>query len=327
MLLVSVPCPEAVLSPGMLHVMHNLTETMNDELTHFKKWLPGLKCLATLLGKPHLRRRFIATCLQGRHEPLAATFSRNAPTITSWRWNSIAMVLRYLMPLREPLRACWHETSFARRSVAVSVGEQNKLEIRLVTSTIQSDHWWAYGAMLLALNGWAATISSWCEGCPCHHWLRSQVLESQVPMPEGAVERFMQIRNQVLLGVALLGCDGPDMICPMAGRRAVEVACGHFEKELVRLTDSWRVSFLPACAALSEEDFMLTVREFHVGASHMQSTIQQKLQCWKVLPWKLCALGAKDELEACEAAKQCIDVFDRRRHMYMRNTCTPEARH
>jgi hypothetical protein len=96
----------AIISGGILHVVHNLSWKMDSCLSGFKQYLDSLKAVVCLLHEKFHREVFIEKCVKGTPFDHARNgLQRAIPTTTEWRWNSVIDVLDALMPLRTLLRA------------------------------------------------------------------------------------------------------------------------------------------------------------------------------------------------------------------------------
>ena len=303
--------PHALVSPGILHIVNNMADSMTQALPHFADWLPGFKAVAHLLGTGHLRKRFVATCLVGRFTDLQSLFAKNLASITKWRWSTIVNVVSELLPLKAALIAAWDPQKFLMQSAqegGVEGRGPGHLETALITSSIRDKKWWVYTHMVFMLHKWADTVGKWAEGCACHFWLRSGKNSDGQDMPAHSRELLLSATRTLVPPYDV--SDGPDFQCPLAGRRGVELACGELNSHLRSVTSNFLAELLPLCMELSEPDADHILSDYRVGAAHMELTIQQKLFCWTTLPWKLCGLGAPAEGTARRIAAECLREFD-----------------
>eukprot|EP00971_Amphidinium_carterae_P349316 6490959-Amphidinium_carterae.1 len=103
--------------------------------------------------------------------------------------------------------------------------------------------------------------------------------------------------------------------CPLAGRRAPELAAGHHE-ELFRQESPVTLPAVfaqhqPAIApTVSAAEWADVCEDYAVGLTHLASVSTQKLHYWKVLPWKLCAMALPSETAGREAASQCVHMYE-----------------
>ena len=97
-----------------------------------------------------------------------------------------------------------------------------------------------------------------------------------------------------LLGLSASdGGDGFGFLCPLAGRRAPELACGaardHFQEAVANQTNQIRQAGVDM--EMDMEDIQEVLEDVSHATAAMQAYVAQKLQCWDVLPWKLCGWG------------------------------------
>ena len=135
-------------------------------------------------------------------------------------------MLTQLLPMKEAVQVAWDARCFA---LGGNFAPNDRLNVELLTSTIQSGRWWALSHMMHALNSWADGVASWCEGCQCHYWLHG-FHEAGRPVANNAHVRFAQ----ALAALPIQASDGATFACPLRGRRAVELACGRFLRKSSR---------------------------------------------------------------------------------------------
>ena len=80
-----------VCIPGLLHIISNMTQEVDKQMTYFSTWLDGLRAILMLLSIADHRRRFIAQCVRKSRLPdhtkqsVEAQFSKDLPSIVDWR--------------------------------------------------------------------------------------------------------------------------------------------------------------------------------------------------------------------------------------------------
>lgn len=105
----------AIVSGGILHVIHNLSWKMDRCLAGFSQYLDNLKAVVTLLHEKYYREYFIEKCVRGTlFDHPRNGLKRGIPSTTEWRWNSIILVLDVLMPLRTLLCATFSAAKMNR---------------------------------------------------------------------------------------------------------------------------------------------------------------------------------------------------------------------
>ena len=106
--------PNAVLSPGILHINDNMCQEINKMLLWWVFFFTGFKALAHLLHHDHLRQRFVGTCILGiAHAWMKDFFKSGVPNPALWRWGSIVATLKKILPLKAALRRTWNERLFS----------------------------------------------------------------------------------------------------------------------------------------------------------------------------------------------------------------------
>lgn len=307
--------PQALLSPGMAHIFNNLVLDVDTALPWYPKWLEGFRCLVHLLHTDHLRQRFVAKCVLGTPFAVAAhRFERGVPSSAKWRWGTVVNVLDRVLPLRHVLQATWNPTRFlgehftAQRpdSHDAADAQHSLLDTRQLTETIRSNMWWSYSEMLQLVNTVSSQLLSWVEGCSCHGWLQKQHNTRQITSTAKQLDLHRAVLN-LPPGVGDGSAFGP---CPMAGKRAPELARGFLQTEFAALCETLHLQVLHSCAGLSDAEVQTVLSEFEQGKTHMAATLQQKTQFWQRLPWRLAALADSDETRAQQLARQILQEFD-----------------
>lgn len=317
------PLRHALLMPGALHVIDNMEHSMDKHLQNWDWFIEGLSALTNLLGNKHTRERFLAMCIRSvpefkHHEPL---FRTNTTTTVKWRWGSVCQVLGDILRLRGGLVEAWSPQRYMQgfkvtAQAAVGEGQQqpgdnDPLDLELLTRTVQSARWWTYAFMLQVLHGIAKGLRQWMEGCYCHGWLHPR--DDMTPEAEEL--------HRVLKGPGGMGFeyDGSNFQCPLSGLRAVELAIddggsvgvGHLAKVIRAICATKSALLLEPCAGLSNIDRAAIIDDFEVGTASMQHELVTKLRCWQTLTWKLGAICHHATGIAKRAARSLIAEFDR----------------
>ena len=305
--------PEALLSPGILHICHNMTKEIDASLKLWTNWLPGFKALAHLLHHDHLRQRLVAFCVKGTDfEWLEEKFNKGVPKPIEWRWGNVSAILPQIIDKKQALQAVWNPARFKGDGDELREGDADSLNIECLTNSIRSPRWWYYADMLLSLHTISDSFSSWAEGCECHGWL------NPLPSEPGMLRRrreFSFEAEQLRVARSMLGLcatdggDGDAFLCPMAGRRAADLACKAAQSHFQQSWQSQKQALLQKGLGLDMAEMQEVLADFAHGASAMQGYMCQKLQCWDVLPWKLAGIGNVDANLAMACAKSCLEDF------------------
>ena len=137
------------------------------------------------------------------------------------------------------------------------------LNVALLTATIRSKRWWAYGFMVRTLNGFSEGFAAWAEGCECHAWLHPTPSNRLAPgearfSPE--VLALESCRRQLRLprGVA----DGLHCRpCPLAGCKACDLASGAIDEHFEVLAACYNDTLLKATAGLQLADMGMVMAQ------------------------------------------------------------------
>lgn len=226
--------PRALCVAGTLRILHSLSWFRDEHLEEFPFWLAGAKHLITLLHFRHNRDKFLQLCLRGsKFEHVERLFQHQVPMITDWRcWGNIIHVIELLLPLKVALRRAFRANAFCGDRGGPDdalVGDaqppsaddfdrarQGKLDPPAIEQVIRDRFCWAYSHMLFALHNACEGLRVWSESCSCHGWIH------QLSARDG--RRFSELRR----AQGLLGEDGADFVCPMAGLRAQKFAAGEW---------------------------------------------------------------------------------------------------
>ena len=100
--------------------------------------------------------------------------------------------------------------------------------------------------------------------------------------------------------------------CPLAGKRAPELATGALIKAFDGIAAEAQQIVLHKCATgqLSPEDVGMVVADFSLGLERQKHTILVKTSHWREFPWRLCSLSHWDMTIARKEAANAIIDFD-----------------
>ena len=309
--------PRAISIPGLNHIINNLCSDCNKTLEGWDAWHSQFRTVVALLHHPHLRRRYVASCLQGtRHAYMQDFFKVGVEKFAEWRWGSTVSVLEKLLPLQKYLQPTWDPVRFnAQEHVGAEEAPESvreEADVSALTAAIRRNVFWGFGSMVLLLNSVSTRFASWAEGCPCHPFRRSKEQKDGVTSASD-VEFDASVALDCCakeLGLPVNG-DGKSFLpCPLAGLRAYDLASGAVEEQLSSVATMCKEELLLQVATLSEEETGQLLRDFERGKSHIIASLTNKLQNWKMLPWRLAALSDSDESRARAAAAACLSDFD-----------------
>lgn len=211
----------AVPVAGMQHVVFNMLAEVHTSMSHWDAFWQQLKLMERLLKWEHRRRRYVWSCVTGTlFANREALFERFSATLYDKRWHEVVKFCGALRPLLPILKATWDSQKFASgcapgdvdagQSALKATADEGGAEFdpQMVTAVLKDKLFPLYLALLLELEVLPEKLSSWAEGCSCHD--------------DVFVGRAFYARSQILHLHF-----GEQMPCPMAGKRAPELAAGN----------------------------------------------------------------------------------------------------
>ena len=294
--------PNALPIMGMQHCVHNLLKEAHTSLTGWSEFWQDLKNLESLLNWPFRRRRLIVTCI--RCSPLhhmEEAFSRFSQSLYEPRWHEVASFIAKLGPLLGPLRSVWDPQRFEQGGVDVDGGPLSSapagaaaFDPHALTRCLQSAKFAAYVVLVARLDQCPEELVSWAEACYCHECILQGLKQHQ--------------KHQVLKEhfAAVGGCS-----CPMAGKRAPELAAGHLETVFNEMCQQALAGiFLDMPLPLSAADQTHIISELQRAQNHVKLALFAKLQHWQRMPWLACGLAHHEESVARRVACDILASFD-----------------
>ena len=301
--------PLCMLSAGSVHICNNMAKDIDTQLPGFAQWKEGFVCLVHLIHHGWLRNRIVGRLmLHTSREPLKYLLDHGCPMHAVWKWGSVAECVRCLLKLRKLLPSIWDPNKFLESEngggdQGIDKDTKSKLNIPVLTRTIQSDAWWAYAAMIDLLHSCVGRLTKWCESCPCHDWLRVCDRVRRDHWPRSIVQ-LEQCRDT--LGYGSGNGDGAKFQCPMRGKRAPELARGAVLDIVRQIAQESRVALLETVGALQESDLDNILQDYDVGRCCLEEIAKVKFGFWNHLPWVLASLA-----DSCEegARGQAINIL------------------
>lgn len=279
--------------PGLQHILSNATDAMGASMLSWQAWLPKLKAVCDLLRRRYSRDRLKNTCFVNEPAslqwPLFEGFSAH---VVQGRWGSIAEAVTMLLPLETALRYAWDIERFnygrSTNDLPQPPAEEScRMDLGLLNDAITGEFFWAYTFMVYSLVDTVSHSTHWVMGCPCHS-SRAAVgnATARAALPQGRS-------------------------CPMAGRRAPEVASGEL---LSILRETWRVRasalrMESRLVLLPEASLAKLVTDFGLGRQAFMFYVEVKLVAFQQLPLLLIGLGCVDPRTARRVAVQCQALF------------------
>ena len=99
--------PHAVVIPGTMHILNNLSSQFMDELKSWKQVQTQLSAFCRSFRRKDQLKRLKFTCLSSNEPLFCAVFPQCAPELCTWRWGSIMSVLNIVLRWEAALRTHW----------------------------------------------------------------------------------------------------------------------------------------------------------------------------------------------------------------------------
>ena len=276
----------SIFIPGVLHVIHNMTEKLSESLDHYDRYLEYLKHVCRLLSRRWSKDRLKENCFKNHlkvYEPLLEQFNAE---VYEGRWGSVLHAVSELLPMRSALQAGWSKARFGGAVHESADGKSMKLDV--ADWAIHSNWFWGYTVMLSNLGEMVEHVAHWAESCPCHSKVRSF-------RGEGGRRRQLPVR------------------CPLQGCQAPACAAGYlFEllSHIFRSASSYM--FLhPVLAACTEEERVEIMSDFGRAKSHFQMWFQLKFSHWSELPWICIGISHWNKVVARNCAARALELFQK----------------
>ena len=159
-------------------------------------------------------------------------------------------------------------------------------QVPLMTEAVRDASFWEYLGMLLRVARVIDHLEHWMEACPCHF---------KAPDNSDPLYGNKAFRTRYS--------------CPMAGRRAPELAAGCLDELVKNTFRQQHTELLTACSALTHEQRNKILRDFASGQARLEQFFVLKFAFWKSLPHKICLLGHFSEDVARAGLQEAADMF------------------
>lgn len=284
---------------GMQRCVHNLLKEVHESLAGWKKFWEDLKNIEALLNWQFRRRRFIATCLRNTHlSCMEDQFESFGGSLYEARWHEVAKFVMKLRPLLNALRSAWDARKYeggqgdgADPGEARVPGGAGPFNPEALPACLNCPKFAAYVVLVCKMEGLPEQLASWAEGCACH---------------ESVCKGLSQYRRQLLLKAHF----GPPGICPMAGKRAPELAVGRVKDIFDEMADQALTEIFCDTPLPLQPDVQAEVlNDFNHGRDHIKLLLATKLDFWQRVPWLFCGLAHDDEEVARATAQKILDVL------------------
>ena len=286
----------ACFIPGVLHVIHDMTEDLKNALFGWQAFVVNFKHITRMLRRP---QPLLATCFaQAPFTEVSHRFASFESTVYEGRWAETLKAARELEPLEDDLRAAWHLGRYTfhqpleRNRLDAAQGQEQLadadfgVKLQVVDESIRSDHFWAFLALVVILGDTLFECQQWAERRPCHDDF-------------GACIRSHYTRRRRFMDKYRVMASG----CPMRTRRAPEMADFALNKLMRRLLNHVNISLvLHPNSRLTEEEKTHILREFRRARGHLLMSFNVKFAHWGQLPWVAYGLGHTDKTVAMSCA-------------------------
>ena len=283
--------PLAVQCPGALHILHHAVEELTSAFEAYDPWfLPGLRAVVRVFGQKPVRERFVAEVLR---ESEASSFETAVLELQlnlhEARWGTLVSTCKALLGVRLVF-AYWNldkVVGAAPQPHAPEDARDTYASATLMTECVRSHRFWCYTNMLVRLSRVIDRLENWCEACPCHY----KSPPDSLPLSSNAIFRTRSA-------------------CPLAGRRAPELAAGALDTLIQECFKTQHAELLVTCASLPRDEADSVLQDFARGQAKLEHFLMLKFAFWKALPHSLCALGHHSEATAREALTRARQVYD-----------------
>ena len=277
----SVSFENMLSAPGILHIMHNLSNDLLKATPQLDAAIDQLVHVAKHIRNPPSRERMLATCfgsVVGRcfHK----RFRKYKSKVNKGRWGTVAFSLSETTDdeIKRPMRRFWNlalyidDGKFKKDSILEGIDE-----------SINSVRWWSLletGDLLYKL---IRDIFIWVETCPCHGHLDLASVDA------ATAELWRR--------------------CPLRSLRFGEVCNGDIFDMFHRLSNMTAANILmrlpedaPECVKTE------CIAEFEKGRIHIFFGLTLKLGCFLVPPLRIGAATHHHREASVAAIRICLDA-------------------
>lgn len=287
--------PRTLAVPGVQHIMDNLTREAHQSLEFWPEFFRKLQLVAGLMQSRWRRDRYAQSCLHGTPDASRAQdVMRWAATLYDKRWREVLCFCRELLPLL-PLLSTTFDASKYQNKVEAQ-GKQDEgggpFDAAALQHVLRSRFFACYVAFVTQVESVPAAFSRWASGCPCHGHLI-----------EGKRAHYV---------TQLMECHfGAGGRCPLAGKRAAELASGAVPELVSELCErSFGILFAEHGYGLKPEELQLLHRDFERARTLLMEGALEKLDHWQRVPWLLCGLSHRASAVRQQVAKRVLQAFD-----------------
>jgi len=151
--------------------------------------------------------------------------------------------------------------------------------------------------MLYSIHSVLEGLRQWSESCPCHACMDELTLQE--------ARDLLALRRQLQLP----DTDGVKYACPLAGLRAAEMAAGDWQAVGEKFYNVQHQDLLET-VHVNDQELSILVDCLQRAKTLALDELSVKLNFWRCLPWRLCALAHHREETAREHAAQILAMWD-----------------
>eukprot|EP00971_Amphidinium_carterae_P204819 4064859-Amphidinium_carterae.1 len=169
-----------------------------------------------------------------------------------------------------------------------------RLDLDVVDTAIRGSFFWLYLEMLVeCLANVVDKISDWFSSCPCH---------AESGKTQDEITKKLRRAWKFKFGTSTA------VVCPMAGKRAPELALGACTSLLQQCGRDVKHLVMESASTLNADERDIVMQDFETGVQRLVATLVLKLDFTSALPFALCGLAALDVKLTQASEGTCYEV-------------------
>ena len=144
-------------------------------------------------------------------------------------------------------------------------GREASLKLDLLSVAVRSPKFWCYAEMINLQQQFLSHVCKWAEGCHCHSFLAVEQGNDGIKLGYSASAQLLFASRAAsrLSDPAHRPCDGKRYgPCPMAGRRAPELALGGVTQAFRDFTEESLIQVMQHSIGVDAEDLAVVMQDF-----------------------------------------------------------------
>ena len=285
--------PTALVIPGALHLVDNLTKEIHHGLVHYNEFHDQLQVFK-LLWKENRVDRYLQFCLdQSEFKHRRGDFEMKLGDLYEKRWSEVIKFCRRLAPLLPIMRLTWDTGKFTHSGDGIKIKARDEFQPSRVKDILDDQLFHSYLGMVMALQSITESLAGWCEGCVCHG--DELVLDKRFrKKPKISAEAFKRA-------------------CPMKGRNLPAMATGQLLKFFERVSSTTALELaIQNRAFMNASQWNIVAKDIEQAKAGLRAALEVKFDWTKRLPWCLAALCVEDEDvdQARASGLAAVNFFD-----------------